>query len=72
MNKNCHNSRTIHDIDMKLGRVTEIDKENTTSKKKKKKKDDTTMSRNFDTIAFFPIYGQFVAIWKPDSMMHGL
>ena len=71
MNKNCHNSRTIHDIDMKLGRVTEIDKENTTTSKKKKD-DNTNMSRNFDAIVFFPIYGQFVAIWRPDSTMHGL
>ena len=25
------------------------------------------MSENCDAIAIFPIYGQFGAIWKPDS-----
>ena len=25
------------------------------------------MSANCDVIAFFPIYGKFAAIWKPDS-----
>ena len=29
--------------------------------------DDDTMSANFNVIAIFPIYGQFAAIWKPDS-----
>ena len=29
--------------------------------------DDDTMSANFNVIVFFPIYGQFPAIWKPDS-----
>ena len=34
---NCHNSRTSHDIDMKFGPVTKLDKRNTTSKRKNKK-----------------------------------
>ena len=25
------------------------------------------MSRNYDVIVIFPIYGQFGTIWKPDS-----
>ena len=25
------------------------------------------MSKNYDVIAIFPIYGQFGTIWKPDS-----
>ena len=25
------------------------------------------MSKNYEVIAIFPIYGQFRAIWKPDS-----
>ena len=29
--------------------------------------DDDIMSGNYDAIAIFPIYGQFGAIWKPDS-----
>ena len=28
INENCHNSRTSHDIDMKLGLVTKLDKRN--------------------------------------------
>ena len=31
MNKNCDNSRTSNDIDMKLGPVTKCDKRNTTT-----------------------------------------
>ena len=39
MNENFHNSRTSHDIDMKLGPLTKAEKSNmATSKKKKKKK----------------------------------
>ena len=44
---------------MKLEPVTELDKRN--------KFDDDVMSENCDVIAIFPIYGQFGAIWKPDS-----
>ena len=33
MNKNCHNSRSSNDIDMKLGPVTKLDKKNTTTSK---------------------------------------
>ena len=29
--ENCHNSRNIDDIDMKLGLVTKLDKENKTT-----------------------------------------
>ena len=32
--RNCHNSRTNHDIDMKLGTITKLDKENKTVVKK--------------------------------------
>ena len=49
---------------MKLGPVTKIDKKNKTTSKKF---DDDVMSRNCDVIAIFPIYGQFGAIWNPDS-----
>ena len=31
LNKNCHNSITIHDIDTELGTVTKLDKRNTAS-----------------------------------------
>ena len=49
---------------MKLGRVTKLDKTNTTTLKKL---EDDAMLANCDVIVIFPIYGQFGAIWKPDS-----
>ena len=33
MKENCHNCRTSDDIDMKLGRVTKLDKRNKTTSK---------------------------------------
>ena len=58
LNENGHNFRTSHDIDMKLGPVTTIDKRNLTTSKKF---DDGVLSENYDVIVFFPIYGQFAA-----------
>ena len=55
--ENCYNARTSHDIDMKLGPVTAIDKRNTTTSKK----------FDGDVIVIFPVYVQFGAIQKPDS-----
>ena len=49
---------------MKLGPVTKFDKRNTRTSKKY---DDDVMSSNCDVIVFFPIYGKFAAIPKPDS-----
>ena len=49
---------------MKLGPVTKFDE---TNKKTSEKFDDDVMSKNCDIIAIFSIYGQFGAIWKPDS-----
>ena len=57
--ENCRNSRTSDDIDMKLGPVTKLDK---IIKPTSKIFDDNVMSANCDAI-----YGQFGAIWKPDS-----
>ena len=34
INENCHNSRTNHDIDIKLRPVTEVDKRNTATSEK--------------------------------------
>ena len=48
--ENYHNSRTSHEIDIKLGPVTKHDKK----KKNVKKFDDGIMSTNCDVI--FPIY----------------
>ena len=63
VNPFCHNSRTINDLDMKLGPVTKFDKWN----KSASKNDDDTMSANCDVIVIFQIYGQFGVIQKPDS-----
>ena len=49
---------------MKLGPVTKLDKRNTSMSKSF---DDDVMSTSFDVVVFFPDYGQFAAIWKPDS-----
>ena len=62
--ENCHNSRTSNAIDMKLGPVTKIDKRNTATSKKF---DDNGMAENCGVVVIFTIYGQFGAIWKPDS-----
>ena len=56
---NCHNSRTRNDIDIKLGRVTKLDKKN--------KRWRWRYLGNFDVILVFLIYDQFGAIWKPHS-----
>ena len=62
--ENYHNSRTSDEIDMKLGPVTQLDKRN---KIPSKNIDDDVMSKNYDIVVIFPIYGQFGAIRKPDS-----
>ena len=62
--ENCHNSRTIDDIDMKLGPVTKLDKWN---KKTSEKIDVDVVSENCDVIAIFRIFGQFGAIQRLDS-----
>ena len=49
---------------MKFGSVTKVEKRDKTTAKTF---DDDFMSENCDAIAIFPIYGQFGAIWKPDS-----
>ena len=49
---------------MKFGPVTELDIRNDTTSKKY---DDGVMLANCDVIVIFLIYGQFGAIWKPDS-----
>ena len=60
----CHNSRTSHDIGIKLGQVTKPDKRNKTTSKSF---DDDVMLENCDVIAIVLIYSQFGAIRKPDS-----
>ena len=51
------NSRTSHDIDMKLGPVPKLDK-----RKKKRKTNDDAVLANCDANVIFPIYGIFAAI----------
>ena len=62
--ENCHNFRTSDDIDMNLGPVTKLDKEN---KITSTKISDNAILANCDDTVIFPIYGQFGAIQKPDS-----
>ena len=49
---------------MKFRSVTKLDKKNKTASKKF---ENDVMSTNCDIIVTIPIYGQFGAIWKPDS-----
>ena len=64
INKNCHDSRTSHDTDMKLGPVIKLDKKKTVTLKKF---DDDVMSAKFDVTFVFPIYGQLAIMQKPNS-----
>ena len=49
---------------MKLGPVTTLDKSN---KETSKKFDVDVKSVNCDVIVIFLIFGQFEAVWRPDS-----
>ena len=49
---------------MKLGQVTNLEKRN---KKPSKKMSSYVISKNYDAIVIFRIYGEFGAICKPDS-----
>ena len=62
--ENCHNSRTSDDIDMKFGPVTKLDK---TNKVTPTIFEVDIMSENCDIIVIFWIFGQFGAVWRPDS-----
>ena len=62
--KNCHNSRTSDNIDMKLGPVTELDKRNRATSKKIYI---DVISEDCDAIVIFFIFDQFGAVRRPDS-----
>ena len=64
--RNCHNSKSVDDIDIKLRPVTKIDKRNKTTSKKSAC---DVILRNCDVIAIFSIYGRVGAIWKPDGIV---
>ena len=49
---------------MKLGSVTKLDKRDKTMPEKF---GDDIMSKNYDNIVIFPIFGQFGTIWKLES-----
>lgn len=61
LNKNCYNLGTIV---VKLGQLTKLNEENKTTSKKI---DGDVVSTNYDLNIFFPKYGQFRVIGKPDS-----
>ena len=54
--RNCHISRTIDDIDIKLGPVTKLDKRN---KATSKKFDDDVISENYDVIVILSLIVTF-------------
>ena len=53
INEYCHNNRTSHDIDMKLGPVNKLYNRDTETSKIA---DYDVMSTNCDVIVFFPIF----------------
>ena len=53
MNKNCYNSRTSNDIDIKLGTLSQLEKKSTI---KSKEFDDDVILTNYDPIIIFLIY----------------
>ena len=68
INKNCHKSRTINDIDKKLGSVIKLEIWQCQNNLK------MTSCRQIMTLSsFFPIYSWFRAIRNPDSrhMVYG-
>ena len=69
VNKNCHNSRTSHDIDIKLKPVTKIHKRNT---KSSKKFNGDVMSRDCKVIVFFPNLWLICSHSEAGFRMYGL
>ena len=61
INKNCHNSKTSNDIDVKLRPVTKIDRRKTARSKQEQKIYDF-MSAIVTSLLFFFIYSQFEAL----------
>ena len=61
----CHNYRICDDIDMKLGPVIKLHKRKKTTSKNF---DDAVMSENCDVIFIFPIYGQYGAGFRTQSL----
>ena len=56
-----HNSRGNDGVDMKRETVIKLDKRNKITSK------NNAMPPNFDVIVIFLVFGQFGAIWKPNS-----
>ena len=59
MKVNGDDSRTIDDIDMKLGTLIKLDNRNNMTSRKI---DDNVMQVNYDEVFIFPNYGQFEEI----------
>ena len=64
LNKNCHNFKTINDIDITLWPVTKVDKKKT--KRWRQKNDDDVLSASYAIIVIVPIYGWFGEIQSLD------
>ena len=75
-NENCQNSIASHDIDMKLGPETKLDKKNTAiSKKKKKKKKKNWRWHHFGKLWFHCLFSDLWPVYShPEAWFrtHGL
>ena len=68
-NKNCPNSKTSNNIDMKLGPVTNLVKK---IQQRQKNLTMTSCWQMMTSLSLFQIYGQFGVIRKPNFEIHGL
>ena len=74
-NENCQNSIASHDIDMKLGPVTKLDKTNMAISKKKKKKKKNWRWHHFGKLWFHCLFSDLWPVYShPEAWFrtHGL
>ena len=74
-NENCQNPIASHDIDMKLGPVTKLDKTNTAISKKKKKKKKNWRWHHFGKLWFHCLFSDLWPVYShPEAWFrtHGL
>ena len=64
VSRNCHDYKTINDINIKLRPITKFDKRITTTSRKF---DDVIISANYDVFVIILTFGGFLAIRKPYS-----
>ena len=69
INKNCPNSKTSNNIDMKLGPVTKLVKK---IQQRQKSLTMTSCWQMMTSLSLFQVYGQFGVIRNPNFEIHGL